>query len=104
MRTNVLTPSVCQDPGPIKHLGAIGDLLERVGVNLLEFLKGKIHPLTAMMESDLLYRFYSSWGTVRCTAQIAEYVRLLSLKNPAMKVLEIGAGTGSAAVPLLKAI
>ena len=104
MRKNALTHEIGQDPGPLKHFGAIGEMLGRVGVYLPEILRGKIHPLTVMMEGDLLYRFYSNGDTKRCIAQVAEYVRLLALKNPAMKVLEIGAGTGSATIPLLEAV
>ncbi|KAH7032672.1 uncharacterized protein B0I36DRAFT_286783 [Microdochium trichocladiopsis] len=36
--------------------------------------------------------------------QMAAYVRLLALKNPAMRILEIGAGTGGATLPLLQAL
>lgn len=57
-----------------------------------------------MMEGDLLFKCYSNQDIAQCNAQVAEYVRLLSFKNPAMKVPEVGAGTGSATVPLLKAV
>ena len=79
-------------------------MLERIGSNLVGILKGNTHPLTIMMEGDLLYRCYSDMGVSRCIAQVAEYLRMACRKNPGMRILEIGAGTGSATVPILKAI
>ena len=88
---------------PVDHLGPLGEMLERMNSHLGDILVGKVDPLTIMMDGDLLYRWYSNNDLSRCVLQISEYVRMLSWKNPRMKVLEIGAGTGSATVPILKA-
>ena len=100
--------SVTNDHGQPPHernvasLGVDGELLGRIGSHLVDILKGTVDPLTLLMKDDLLYQYYANMSH-RCYTQLAEYVRLLSFKKPAMKVLEIGAGTGSATVPLLEA-
>lgn len=104
MRNNALKCDLNEDPGSVQHLGVEGEMLERIGANILDILKGEIHPLAVMMEGDLLHRYYCNEGIAHTNAQVAEFARLLSFKNPAMKVLEIGAGTGSATVPFLKAV
>ena len=90
--------------GPVDKLGADGEILGRIGSNLVDILKGKVHPLTIMIEGDLLYRCYSNKSVTRCITQVSAYVRMLCQQNPTMRILEIGAGTGSATVPLLRAI
>lgn len=104
MRKNASDDNEQIDSEPVDHLGAHGEMLERVGSNLVDILKGKTPPLTIMTEGDLLYRCYSDKAVSRCIAQVAEYLRIACRKNPAMRILEIGAGTGSAAVPILKAV
>ena len=104
MRKNMPKDGQDKTPEPVDHLGADGEMLERIGVHLLDILKGKVDPLTILMEGDLLYRCYTNKSVARCITQVAEYVRRLCHKNPAMKILEIGAGTGSATVSLLKAV
>lgn len=103
MRKNTPKDGQEENPEPDDHLGPGGEMVERIGVHLLDILKGRLDPLTIMMEGDLLHRCYTSEAITRCIAQAAEFVRMLCQKNPAMKVLEIGAGIGSATVPLLKA-
>ncbi|PKX97535.1 type I polyketide synthase [Aspergillus novofumigatus IBT 16806] len=54
-------------------------------------------------EDNLLHNFYSSGvGCPQNYAKLSEYVRLLAHKQPDMKILEVGAGTGGATLPLLE--
>ena len=103
MRKN--TPKEGQEgiPEPVGHLGGDGEAVERIGVHILDILKGEVDPLAVLTEGDLLYKVYTTKAISRCVTQVAEYVRMLSQKHPAMKVLEIGAGTGSATIPILEA-
>lgn len=81
------------------------ELLSRIGPNLSSILASKVDALSIMMEGDLLTRFYdSSVWALQCYEHMAEYLKLAVFKNPHMKVLEVGAGTASATLPLLKAI
>lgn len=104
MRKNAFEDDEHLSSEPVDHLGAHGEMLERICSNLVDILKGNTHPLTIMTEGDLLYRCYSDKGVSRCITQVAEYLRMACQKNPAMRILEIGAGTGSATVPILKAV
>ncbi|KAL8812972.1 MAG: hypothetical protein Q9200_000633 [Gallowayella weberi] len=90
-------------PESVNHLGADGEMLERIGVHLIDILKGRLDPLTIIIEDDLLYRYYTNKALSRYIDQAAEFVRILCQKKPAMKILEIGAGTGSTTIPILKA-
>ena len=86
----------------VKSLGIDGTMLVHVSDHLVEILKGEVDPLTVLMKDDLLYRVYSTESAHRCHLQLANYVRQLQFKNPQMRILEIGAGTASTAVPVLR--
>ncbi len=79
-------------------------MLSRIGQNLTSILTGKTEPLGLMLEDDLLYQFYAGESTNRCYGYLSRYIRYLSFKNPRMRILEIGAGTGSTTIPVLTAL
>lgn len=85
--------------------GAQGRMAVRLGRRLLDVLRGEIDPLSLMLEDDLLNEYYAdSRGQDRVYKQAAQFVRLAAHKNPQLRVLEIGAGTGSATTWILKAL
>ena len=84
--------------------GTEGEMVTQVGNSLTSIVTGKIEALSALLQDDLLYRMYSDDSVSRCYEVAAKYFRLLSFKNPASRVIEIGAGTGSTTVPLLQSI
>ena len=84
--------------------GAVGVMLHRIGDQLSAIIKGEVEPLSVMLEDNLLYQVYVDDSFYRCSVQVAEIVSLLAHKWPDMKVLEIGAGTASATIPVLKAL
>ena len=89
----------------LESLDAEGEMLSRLGGNLESILLGKLDALSLMLEEDLLYRVYAENMSIQqCYLHMAEYLKLLSFKEPFMKVLEIGAGTGSATVHVLEAL
>ncbi|KAI1211883.1 lovastatin nonaketide synthase [Annulohypoxylon truncatum] len=73
--------------------------------NHLGILCGDVDPLDVMFRDQLSERYYSevlandihSYPTLR-------YMELLSFKNPSMKILEVGAGTGGQTLRLLEAM
>lgn len=89
----------------VPSAGVEGDVLSRIGSNLSSILTGEIDPLAIMLEDDLLYRMYNEDDSFRQSyLQMTKYVKKLAFKKPHMKILEIGAGTGGATIPLLQAL
>ncbi len=84
--------------------GPEGQMLCRIGRNMEQILKGHKEPLSIMIEDDLLYAFYQDKSFQRCYDHMAKFSDLLGHKSPGMNILEIGAGTGGATVPLLRAL
>jgi acyl transferase domain-containing protein/phospholipid N-methyltransferase len=71
-------------------------LILRTGENLLQILRGEIDPLALFFKDDLMRKFYNI-GHVRSSgfSKFAKYLDLLAHKDPGMKFLELGAGTGA---------
>lgn len=70
-------------------------LCQVVGDNLLGIVRGQIAPVELMLKDDLLYRFYrESIGYPESNQRVASLAQQISHRYSAMKVLEIGAGTG----------
>ncbi|EMD93080.1 hypothetical protein COCC4DRAFT_139661 [Bipolaris maydis ATCC 48331] len=89
----------------VAAVSANGALVCKVGPHLADILCGRAAPLELMQENRLLQRFYTeSLNLDRSRNQLAELVRLFGLKHPRAKILEIGAGSGSATYPVLKAL
>ncbi|EXA46383.1 hypothetical protein FOVG_07101 [Fusarium oxysporum f. sp. pisi HDV247] len=79
-------------------------LLARVGRALPGILSGKSDPLSVMLEGNLLIRAYEG-GTFSGDYEAAvAYLQLLTFKNPRLRFLEIGAGTGGCTKRLLGGI
>ncbi|KAI0382791.1 putative polyketide synthase [Hypomontagnella monticulosa] len=82
-----------------------GQLLCRMGRSLSRILKNEVDPLAMMLENELLYNYYAnSLGIATSYAHLQKYISMLSHKDPSLKYLEIGAGTGGATVPILNAL
>ena len=84
--------------------GVEGEAVYRIGENLTQMLAGKVDPLTLLLEGGLFYRLYSDDSSMRCYSHLNQYLEHLIFKNPAMKVLEIGAGTGGTTLPVLQTL
>ena len=77
--------------------GPQGLMTARLGRRLLNILRGEIDPLSLMLEDDLLNQYYANFPAQdRAYEHAARFVRLAAHKNPRMRILEIGAGTGYA--------
>ncbi|KAF9875052.1 hypothetical protein CkaCkLH20_07318 [Colletotrichum karsti] len=82
-----------------------GAALVEHGEHLPQILRGEIPPLQILMRDNFLHNFYKDGlGTEQHYAQMAYYVELMAHKNPNMKILEIGGGTGGASLPVLQAL
>ena len=81
--------------GPEKGLTTL------VGRHLEDFLTEKLDPLEVILQSNLLLEYYSAYVYTLSNEKVASYLRMLTHKNPTLKILEVGAGTGSLAQVLL---
>ena len=85
--------------------GVNGEMVWHLGPHLVAMLRGETVPLELMMENNLLTRFYESAIKMpRVISQAAELLRHVVHKNPRARILEIGAGTGSATRAMLKVL
>ncbi|RGP76705.1 polyketide synthase [Fusarium longipes] len=77
-------------------------IVSQLAVNMARIFRGEVEALAVWLENDLLYRFYEeSIFTTSMNQKLRSVAELLAHKNPNMKVLEIGAGTGGATTELL---
>ncbi|KAE8385188.1 ketoacyl-synt-domain-containing protein [Aspergillus alliaceus] len=89
----------------VNSLNAEGEMICRVGSGLPSILKGLQEPLSLMMKDNLLYRLYEDDQSMqRSATQAGEFARMLGLKSPGLRILEIGGGTGCATLPILEAL
>ena len=78
-----------------------GRLIVTVGKQLTEMLQDRVDPLETIFRDQLLHQFYAGPGMFINYQKMIAYVDLLAHKNPSMAILEIGAGTGGATLPML---
>jgi hypothetical protein len=89
----------------LEHHDVESRLLVRVARNLTAILTGKVDPLTLLFQDDILSEFYANFhSNQQLLSYAADQVNQLAYKHPAMRVLEIGAGTGSATAYILHAL
>ncbi|KAJ4245551.1 Highly reducing polyketide synthase gpy1 [Fusarium torreyae] len=78
-------------------------IVSQLAINMGRIFRGEIEALAVWLENDLLYKFYEdSIFTTSMNQKLLSTAELLAHKNPDMKVLEIGAGTGGATTELLR--
>ncbi|KAI8633246.1 putative polyketide synthase [Xylariaceae sp. FL1651] len=83
--------------------GGQGELVCAVGEQLTKVLRGEIQPLEIMLKDDRLSKYYDDDLTnVRLSWILARWVRHLSDIKFNLRVLEVGAGTGSATLPVFE--
>lgn len=87
-----------------REAGVEGQMLSRIGENLAAIVSGEADSLSVMLEDDLLSRFYAKGLIVPNYLQMVEYLNLLAFKQPHMRILEVGAGTGGATLPLIQSL
>lgn len=82
-----------------------GKFFVRIGRSLLQILKGDLDPLTFMFADDSVPEFYREVNSkVICWEPLYRYLDTMSHKNPGLKILEIGAGTGASTDFILDAL
>ena len=88
----------------VRCLGIEGELLSRIGSELPSILTSRANSLELVLKGDVLTTFYRGSCFVQGYTYMSRYIKHLCFKDPHMKVLEIGGGTGGVTIPLLKAL
>lgn len=82
-----------------------GKFFMRIGRNLLKILQGDVDPLTFMFQDESIPEFYREVNRqVICFEPLIRYLDLMCHKNPKLRILEIGAGTGATTDYILEAL
>ncbi|KAL0944620.1 polyketide synthase [Colletotrichum truncatum] len=79
-------------------------LVNKVGENLHSILTGKSNALQTIFEGKLADGFYHSAMFTVSYQKIGNYMSLLAHRNPHLRVLEVGAGTGSSTAHIISAL
>lgn len=80
----------------LENTNAEGRFFASVGRKLPSILDGTTDPLELMFQTDLAEKHYKSiCDHMMCCKPMKNYLGALSHKNPQLKVIEVGAGTGS---------
>nr|QEE83323.1 polyketide synthase 2122 [Alternaria oxytropis] len=77
-------------------------MVDRIGQNLSRIFTREVEALQCMTEDDLLYSFYRGAFGTSFNTNVAEYVGLVADKQPGVRILEIGAGTGGTTYHVLE--
>jgi NADPH:quinone reductase-like Zn-dependent oxidoreductase/acyl transferase domain-containing protein len=85
-------------------LNATTLLVQRIGEKLPEILDGSLDPLDLLFSDDLMQDVYVEQLQNRAGGKLVELLSLYSHKNPAMRILEVGAGTGATTRLALEAL
>jgi acyl transferase domain-containing protein/2-polyprenyl-3-methyl-5-hydroxy-6-metoxy-1,4-benzoquinol methylase len=89
----------------VDTIGAEGECLRLIGRNLPHIISGIFQPIQLLLDSGLLSRLYSEAIGLKSIIRMFEnWFDLQGHKCPGMKILEVGAGTGSMTLPVLKVL
>lgn len=82
-----------------------GILFVTVGSNIEKIIEGTVEPLELLFSDGLAANHYRlACNRLLRSGHLRNYLRVLRHRNPSMKVLEIGAGTGSMTDHILEAL
>ncbi|PGH23855.1 hypothetical protein AJ80_02103 [Polytolypa hystricis UAMH7299] len=80
----------------VEETSIVGKFFVTVGRNLLAILRGEIDALELLFRDELVAEYYYDlWDRLPCTQTFANFLDAYAHKSPAMKFLEVGAGTGA---------
>lgn len=99
LQNNDFIDSLCD---AVEATNDLGRVCVTTGRNLTSILCGEIEPLEFLFKTDLLRDLYREVNGHRtCFPEFSRYLDALGHKNPTMRVLEIGAGTGGTTEKIL---
>ena len=78
-------------------------MVAKLNSRMPDIINGSVGPLDVMVEDGLLNLIYEEgFGSKGASTQLEKAMELISHKEPRLKVLELGAGTGGATRPVLR--
>ncbi|KAF9243032.1 hypothetical protein DTO027I6_6053 [Penicillium roqueforti] len=81
------------------------ELAFKVGELLPKILRGEVDALSVLLEDDGIGRYYSDLDALReAYANASVCVDKMAHQNPTLNIIEIGAGTGGATMPILQSL
>lgn len=81
----------------VENCDAEGKILVRIARNLEQILRGKVDALELLFKDDVIDEYYrAAQDGVMIFTKTMRYIDTMAHKNPGLKILEIGAGTGGA--------
>ncbi|KAF2149793.1 putative polyketide synthase [Myriangium duriaei CBS 260.36] len=80
----------------------VEEAVRRVGTHMHAFLTGELDPISLLTRDKLLTRLYTEPGHQRCFQQIKVFCKALGMQKPGLKIIEVGGGTASVALPILQ--
>ncbi|KAJ5682198.1 hypothetical protein N7462_005363 [Penicillium macrosclerotiorum] len=100
--TDDLNPEIIERT---RRFTGAGELTCAVGKLLPDILRGKVDALTVLLEDDMLSKYYEHVDSVRESyANASICIDKMAHQFPEMNILEIGAGTGGATLPILQSL
>ena len=82
----------------------LGRMYVAAGRHMWKFITGVVDPLSIFFQDDLLRNAYQELHQSNCFPPLARYLDALAHQQPAMKILEIGAGTGATTAFILQSL
>lgn len=102
LRDHRFIESLCDAVGTTNDQGRV---FVATGRNLTSILRGEVDPLDFLFKNDLLRDLYREVnGSRTCFPEFARYLDALGHKNPSMRILEVGAGTGGTTGKILSTL
>ncbi len=82
-----------------------GNFFVTVGRNLLKIINGEVNLLELLFQGELAEDYYREvFDIVSCCKHLGKYLDALAHKEPGMKILEVGAGTGGFTAKILSSL
>ncbi|KAE8149582.1 hypothetical protein BDV25DRAFT_140696 [Aspergillus avenaceus] len=86
-----------------QSMGAPGRMLCNLGSQIPQILQRQVEPLSIMLEDRLWDKYYQELDSFRRSyAAAVRIIDKLADQSPQMNILEIGAGTGGATLPIVQ--
>ena len=80
-------------------------MVAQLNTRMPQIISGTVGALDVMIENDLLTRIYENgFGQTGAYARLTDVIGLMAHKNPRMRIVELGAGTGGATRVMLDAL